>query len=89
MKRLALIALLLAASTGCRGGIIDRWWHGDIYRGDACGSCGYRLPADPGCSSCGTAAGYGTYETPLEAYPTIETTPPSMGPIGGGTGTGT
>ncbi|MEM7478768.1 MAG: hypothetical protein AAF483_27610 [Planctomycetota bacterium] len=63
MKKLALLAVLLFASTGCRGGILDRLFHGDLFYGDNCGTCGYQLPAGPNCNSCGTVgAGYGAYE---------------------------
>ena len=70
MKKLALLSVLLVASTGCAGGILDRLIHGDVFYGDSCGSCGYKLPAAPSCNNCNTVgSGYGAYEGEIVTDP--------------------
>jgi hypothetical protein len=93
MKKLLVLGMLLAMSTGC-----GRNWFPHLFRGAPCtGLCSRTAPpmAEPGCSNC-NGAGYESY-VPSEGImtgeaigsapigSTYESVPPAMAPLPSGT----
>ena len=92
MKKLLVLGLLLAASSGC-----GRNWLPHLFRGAPCGGLCSRTaqPAEQGCAGC-VGSGYESYgagesiigtesigSAPLGA--TYESIPPAMAPLNQGT----
>lgn len=90
MKKLFVLGLLLAMSTGC-----GRNWFPHLFRGAPCTGLCSRLappPAEPGCTNC-NGAGYESYDSgdailgneAIGSAPmlgsTYETLPPGMAPL--------
>jgi hypothetical protein len=87
MKKLFVLGLLLAASTGC-----GRGWFPHLFRGAPCGGLCSRSapPAEQGCAGC-VGSGYESYgagdsmigesigSAPIG--PTFESIPPVMSPL--------
>ncbi|MCC6507942.1 MAG: hypothetical protein IT423_02465 [Pirellulaceae bacterium] len=59
MKKLFVLGMLLAMSTGC-----GRGWFPHLFRGAPCnGLCSAPAPTlQGGCENCPTASGYGAYD---------------------------
>ena len=95
MRKLALLGLVLALSSGCGRGWLP-------FRGAPCNSnvCAPAMPAsyDSGCTNCPTATGYGDYSSQVsggevlggnyygggiigEDYPIQGSVPQSMQPL--------
>jgi hypothetical protein len=92
MKKLLVLGLLLATSTGC-----GRNWLGHFFRGAPCGNNGGLCSAQAqaptaGCENCG-GSGYESYgdgvvgesigSAPMPTY--LENVPPTMAPLPGST----
>ncbi len=64
MRKLVLLGLVCALTSGCGRGWLPMF-RGAPCQGTACGLNAPAMPTsyDAGCSTCGTAAGYGSYDS--------------------------